>query len=155
MQPCPYQPGCCKYEYTVIKNEKGEITNIQLSGYEYPQDDCQDYGEAVCVKICNPSGYLSSFGRGKDKESVNMINIGVYPNPNDGSIRLELNGITEGKMELVISDNTGNIVYSEVLDKRTEFFKKYLNMNNFPKGIYNFGLYQGSKKLSAGSFIIK
>jgi hypothetical protein len=154
MQPCLYQPDCCRYRYTVEKDEEGYITYLDEE-IILPGEECKDEGEINCYAVCNPNGYLYGMKRDNSEEPVNMLNGEVYPNPNEGNIRMEFNGSLTGNLELIIFDNTGNIVYKRKLEKNSEVLEEYLNMENFSKGLYNFGLYQDKNKVSAGSFIIK
>ena len=73
--------------------------------------------------------------------SVNAISadlnkaLSVYPNPNNGTFEVKLNGGSRVNGELKIIDVTGRVVYSQNLDV-VGFYNTTVDLTKFSKGMY-------------------
>jgi hypothetical protein len=60
----------------------------------------------------------------------------VFPNPNHGQFTVEFNTPREGNYELEVLDLTGRILYRETVKNHTGYYRKDLNLNRQPAGMY-------------------
>jgi len=69
-------------------------------------------------------------------ESEFSKNIGVYPNPNPGKFIVNIVGLQEQEIELTILDVLGQVLYFEKLINMDNTFKREIDLQEHPKGIY-------------------
>lgn len=113
------------------------ITTIDYSGPTYSavtlpgHNEHSPTGEAP---ISNGlAGAYPSLDPGTGSPVPPEYEIEVFPNPNDGNFRLDVNGSFEDTVELNIINVIGVSVYKKELDRSGELF---LNLQSLRKGIY-------------------
>lgn len=83
---------------------------------------------------------------------VEMENMKLYPNPNDGKFNLNFNLKNRGDAEVTVYDMQGKQVYSEKLSNFAGEYNKPIDISSNAKGIYFVKIQQGNhtqvKKIS-------
>lgn len=79
-------------------------------------------------------------------ELEESVTLEVYPNPNNGSFHVSLEGEPfSASFDLLVKDQVGRSVYIEHLPKFTGSFQRDINLNGLSSGIYFLGLGSGEK----------
>ena len=73
---------------------------------------------------------------GIDQMDDKGITMQVVPNPSSGEFSLIINGQPEQKGMIKIHDQSGKVLYEEVLDANSVSLNKKFNLSSQPKGIY-------------------
>jgi len=126
-------------------NYSVDITGLSYGTHYY----CKAYG-------INSNGisYGKEISFNTDVTSVNDINennfISIYPNPSNGTFNIRFKN-TEEEVTVFVSDMTGKILYSEVLNTSE---KQILRLNSFAKGVY-FIKFNISGKIVVSKLIVK
>jgi hypothetical protein len=89
---------------------------------------------------------------GSVDNKVEMDNMKLYPNPNDGKFNLNFNLKNKGDAEVTVYDLQGKQVYNEKLPNFTGEYNKPIDISSNAKGIYFVKIQQGKhtqvKKIS-------
>jgi Skp family chaperone for outer membrane proteins len=89
---------------------------------------------------------------GSVDNKVEMENMKLYPNPNDGKFNLNFNLKNKGDAEVTVYDMQGKQVYNEKLPNFTGEYNKPIDISSNAKGIYFVKIQQGKhtqvKKIS-------
>ena len=113
------------------------LTTIDYSGPTYSAVTLPGYNEYSPTGKGPIGNSLASTDPSLDPGTENPVppeyEIEVYPNPNDGNFRLDVNGPFEDTVELNIINVTGKSVYKKELDRSGELF---LSLQSMRKGIY-------------------
>ena len=67
-------------------------------------------------------------------ESINNMNLDVYPNPSNGQFTMSIEGF-EGSLEMNIVDLAGQVVYTESINVAGSYTNKF-NVNSLASGVY-------------------
>jgi hypothetical protein len=80
----------------------------------------------------NDHVYVKDTSHAAIGEYTNDSRIGIYPNPTNGILNINLNGVNENP-DLTILTLQGQVVYTEKLVANTT---KQLDLTVYPKGVY-------------------
>jgi hypothetical protein len=87
-------------------------------------------------------------------ETVNNIEIQIYPNPNDGKFNVELLGLNSESLELRIVDLTGRILLSEKFENISGKYIQKVDISQNESGVYIVNLI-GDKGIILSKNIVK
>ncbi len=103
------------------------------------------------IKDASPED-VKRIGAGNVDNKVEMDNMKMYPNPNDGKFNLNFNLKNKGDAEVTVYDMQGKQVYNEKLPNFTGEYNKPIDISSNAKGIYFVKIQQGKhtqvKKIS-------
>ena len=95
---------------------------------------------------------VKRIGAGNVDNKVEMDNMKLYPNPNDGKFNLNFSLKNKGDAEITVYDMQGKQVYNENLPNFSGEYKKPIDISSNAKGIYFVKIQQGKhtqvKKIS-------
>lgn len=95
---------------------------------------------------------VKRLGAGSVDNKVEMDNMKLYPNPNDGKFNLNFNLKNKADAEVTVYDLQGKQVYNEKLPNFTGEYNKPIDISSNAKGIYFVKIQQGKhtqvKKIS-------
>jgi len=127
--------GTPPYSYTWTPN-----TNLSDPTIPNPQvfpDATTTYNLTIIDDIsCSSSSSVkitvstSSISEGSD------IGLKIYPNPNNGTFNLVLEGHGTESMILEILNNVGQIVYKEEIERLNGNYKSLINISEYSEGVY-------------------
>lgn len=80
---------------------------------------------------------------GNADNKLEMDNMKMYPNPNDGKFNLNFNLKTKGDTEVIVYDMQGKQVYSEKLPNFSGDYNKAIDISSNTKGVYFVKIQQG------------
>lgn len=105
--------------------------DLLLSGY---------YGgyNACVLRVKNSSGELKSATSENENESMNSFEFNLYPNPNNGIFKLEIDK-SEELTEMSVLDMYGSVVFENTIRETTTD----VSLTNLSKGIYFIKLVRG------------
>jgi len=69
-------------------------------------------------------------------ELINTTAFNIYPNPNNGNFKINLNTSTEDFVELIVYNNIGQAIYHKIFYSNINNFQKEINLLNCIKGLY-------------------
>ena len=69
----------------------------------------------------------------------------VYPNPNTGTFNLEFSLDRKSDLDIAVYNNTGQKIYHEALDRFTGDYRKGINLEFVPAGIYHLRITEGNQ----------
>ena len=78
-----------------------------------------------------PCGFV-----GIEKEEEDFSSISLYPNPNNGSFKVELDNFTKGNYNYYIINVTGKMIVNNEIDVNNEKEVLEINSSKFDKGVY-------------------
>jgi len=114
----------------------------EYSGNDIPPVISEETGTMILVWSTNSSvrdaGWTAEYmvdGVGI-QENTPFNKFVVYPNPSDGQINLDLNAEIKGKLEIKITNMSGQVVFDGSISDLSGSMKRSINMNEQPKGIY-------------------
>lgn len=104
--------------------------------------------------FCSPYAIYKSFATTEDMNMVyinvvdpatvglkttisDIIGCSITPNPNAGIFDLSLTNVNSGKIDLIMYDAMGKLVYEESVDVNTVAIKKTLQLSDMPGGVYH------------------
>ena len=90
---------------------------------------------AVCDTM-EKLDYINVLANGIAEISKN-IEIGIYPNPNDGMFTVDINSYHQNEFMIVVYNLLGEKVYADEIQTFKGNHKHNLNLSTLPKGIYN------------------
>jgi metallopeptidase family M12-like protein/type IX secretion system substrate protein/fibronectin type III domain protein len=96
-------------------------------------NNCNDVVSPVLSVYLADSSYCG-VGIGENPDSYPAINI--YPNPSDGMLTVEFDGI-DNATTLYLTDSFGKTVYSQSLNKLNSNKTAYINLPDLPPGLYH------------------
>jgi hypothetical protein len=103
------------------------------------------------IKDASPED-VKRLGAGTPDNKVEMDNMKLYPNPNDGKFNLNFNLKNKGDAEVTVYDLQGKQVYNEKLPNFSGEYNKPIDLSSNEKGIYFVKIQQGKhtqvKKIS-------
>lgn len=86
-----------------------------------------------------------------DEEVANIAKVNAYPNPTNGQLNIDLNGMAlSNNSTLAIHSLTGSVVFRTMIQKGMD--KTTLDVSKLPAGAYVISIQDGNKKI-ASSFI--
>ena len=88
-----------------------------------------------CSRNSDTINYIP-IGNNGIEDLNNLVNLKVFPNPNDGKFTLNFELNTATNLSIYFKDILGKEVYSEDFDNYTGKFHKEFNFENLPKSIY-------------------
>ena len=68
-------------------------------------------------------------------ESINNLSYHIYPNPTNGLLNIEMDGITDN-IELAIVNPQGAVIAKESISRNNSIFKKEVDLSTYARGIY-------------------
>jgi len=74
----------------------------------------------------------------------NDIDINVFPNPNNGTFYVSIDGLTNNTFDLVIFNVNKQVVFKKKLKNNSGKYNKQINISDFSKGIYYLKLVDGN-----------
>ncbi len=86
-------------------------------------------------------------------EEENKIDFSIYPNPNNGSFNISLDGQSENNLDIVVKNILGQIVNENNITKSTNSID--LNLQHLKKGVYIIDLLDNNYVVNTGKIIIK
>lgn len=86
-------------------------------------------------------------------EEENKIDFSIYPNPNNGSFNISLDGQSENNLDVVVKNILGQIVNENNITKSTNSID--LNLQHLKKGVYIIDLLDNNYVVNTGKIIIK
>ena len=105
--------------------------------FEYAKKcESERVSATVNVKECVGIGTITAFE-----------NFEIYPNPSDGNIAVSFITNDLKKMQILITDQLGRIVYSDYYQPLTQKNTIPVSLNNIPKGTYSLQLLSESKSI--------
>ncbi|MBN1598315.1 MAG: hypothetical protein JW894_08470 [Bacteroidales bacterium] len=114
------------YNFVVNDHEPGDY-NCWL---EVVSEEGCYYSDTIKITVYDPDLTHGTIG---------LESVRVYPNPTDGLLNIECNGLQElnGKIALRLYNNTGQLILSrEILSlNKTEIFQ--FDLTEFPEGVYH------------------
>ncbi|MCC5944271.1 MAG: T9SS type A sorting domain-containing protein [Bernardetiaceae bacterium] len=69
-------------------------------------------------------------------EAEQAVNTNIYPNPNDGSFRIRLNGAKSEMMTMTIVSVSGQVVYSKQIRQQNGSIDEEVSLPNVASGLY-------------------
>lgn len=69
-----------------------------------------------------------------------VFQAGLYPNPNNGEMVVNLKGIAPGPAKLILSDLSGRTLAQKQFEPNTNNLSLQLNYSNLPAGVYLVGV---------------
>ena len=90
-------------------------------------------GDSVCGTYDTATYTFSNISI---EESLLNTSLNVYPNPNNGVFRVDFDVEGLRNVEVVISDVTGKIIYTNDLGKVSGAQREDVNLSNYAKGMY-------------------
>jgi len=116
--------------YSDITNPQGNIFyRIEIQSYDICQNTFYPISRSNLINTKNASGV------GFNPQVENKIIAKVFPNPNDGKFTLKISNAKRGRIDLVIYNLMGNMVYREQLDVGMNYSRN-IDLSTFAKGIY-------------------
>lgn len=89
------------------------------------------YKPALHIISNLPCGFV-----GIEKEEEDFSSISLYPNPNNGSFKVELDNFTKGNYNYYIINVTGKMIVNNEIDVNNEKEVLEINSSKFDKGVY-------------------
>lgn len=117
-----------------------------------------DGNYTVNLLVINADGCSNSSTQSVNvfKTSANSISesasVSLYPNPNNGSFTLSLEGVNTVGMKLEIRNALGQLVYDETINNQIDI--KNISLNTLSKGVYQVSIQNKNEMLSI-PFILK
>jgi uncharacterized repeat protein (TIGR03803 family) len=90
-----------------------------------------------------------------DEQTSSVLQMMVYPNPNNGNFTLDFQGAENGNTLVTITDVLGQIVYSDVITVSDGAYKGILDTGKLGGGIYLLQVVQGKEKAKMPVVIIR
>lgn len=81
------------------------------------------------------------------KEKLDLGSLKVYPNPNSGKFNLDFQLDGKGKTEVSVTDISGKVVFSEVIENFSGAYHKELDLSSTPSGSYFVSVMQNGKRV--------
>jgi hypothetical protein len=79
--------------------------------------------------------YIEQLSTGIEEET-GTLDLKVFPNPVQGKFTLDISGIEQSDMELVITNNQGQVVFTYFMESFKGTYSNDIDMSYFPAGIY-------------------
>jgi hypothetical protein len=159
----PCDESCCSAFYEVCFNPvTGNVASITYLSYLAYSTIC-DSQNPNCQPVCDELDfdYYSiqipiHYNKEKKYEYENNSNeeISIIPNPSSNSMEAILSLNEKGPIEIVITDNIGNIVITKKSFKTQNEFSEIIDLNNLASGKY-FILMSINSQIHRKSFYIK
>jgi hypothetical protein len=77
-------------------------------------------------------------------DAAAMMNVSVYPNPNDGAFTIELRAADDKEYVVTMIDAVGQVVFSEEARAVNGSYTRTFNRNDLAKGIYTLSIRSGA-----------
>ncbi len=124
---------------TGLIKKKGFYTNyVELIDKLTPMTE---YGFRVTT-VCydeglksDPSGwvYFTTLGKFGENENTSLM---LFPNPNNGTFTLSLNGLASNNFDLMVYDALGNVVYGKTITADSNSYTENISLD-VPAGMYH------------------
>ena len=69
-------------------------------------------------------------------ESINIINLNIYPNPSDNEFNIVFNSLIGQNLKLRIFNSVGDIIFIDNLENYSGEYKKTIDLSKYTKAIY-------------------
>ncbi len=122
----PYTVGSL---ISVTRSSAGAAYYYYFYNWQVQADPCISNRIAVTGTITPCTTGIAA--NGSDNESIN-----IYPNPAQNTLVIEKNGAAGGTLVVELFNLIGEKVYSSNIENSTGTFKKTLNIEDVPAGIY-------------------
>jgi len=92
-----------------------------------------------------------------NSETINSLEVKVYPNPNNGNFKFEFNSENHSDEDLLvqIKNVAGHVVYSKTINASDGHFEGLLNSGNLEEGFYIVHIQQGEESVNQTVVIMK
>ncbi len=138
-------PGADQYRVTLYNlatgliKKKGYYTNyVELVDKLTPMTE---YGFRVTT-VCYDEGiksapsewvYFTTLGRFGENENASLS---LFPNPNNGSFTIALNGLESSNFDVMVFDAIGNVVYAKSITANSNTYSENIDLD-VPSGMYH------------------
>lgn len=95
--------------------------------------------------VSDPSAWFYFTTLGRIGEATG--NVTMYPNPNNGSFTLQLNGLENNEMQLQVYDAVGNVIMSRVINVQSANYTEMVTLE-VPSGMYYINLNNETTQLT-------
>ncbi|MEM9824922.1 MAG: PDZ domain-containing protein [Bacteroidota bacterium] len=82
---------------------------------------------------------------GQEKDQLQMSQMLVFPNPNNGLAQMQYRSEQYGGLLISITDLSGKLIYQNEVDDFSGFYQEYLDISREAAGIYFLHLVQGDQ----------
>ena len=104
----------------------------------------------VCSAVLSKTLNVSACTNIDEALSDNQTTLSIYPNPGNGTIRVQSNFVTQAPLHLVVTNALGQQVsqykYNETMQ---------LNLSEFPKGIYFISLFNDQQLMATKKYLLQ
>lgn len=102
--------------------------------------------------IVRSTATKSSIAKNKEESSVELTDnitfgVDVYPNPTSGNVNLQIKGVDNEQVNLVLLNSGGRMVFSDELSLSVGDNFKQINLSHLDKGIYFLKLFNADKSI--------
>ncbi len=87
--------------------------------------------------------------------SLKEMKLAVYPNPTFGVAELEFHTSSNVVAELIISDFNGQLIKKEMIYPANNYWKDYLDLSDYPSGIYTIQLKQAEELITKRVVVVE
>ena len=153
-----YEDDCCVAEYELTTTSGGHKIVTNSTDISSTYSVCREING--CTFICNDTHLGVPENELLVKRAANSINGNLFettseviPNPATESITLNVNSKIDGDLLITISDLNGKTVYKQTINKTNESIQVLVNVKEFAKGTYFYGIRAGLYNINGGKFI--
>lgn len=153
-----YEDDCCVAEYVLTTTSGGHKIVTNSTDISSTYSVCREING--CTFICNDTHLGVPENELLVKRAANSINGNLFettseviPNPATESITLNVNSKIDGDLLITISDLNGKTVYKQTINKTNESIQVLVNVKEFAKGTYFYGIRAGLYDINGGKFI--
>lgn len=135
-------------------DEDGNRTNLCINKNAVPAHIGHGDWAGPCIGCAegrSTSGSAGSVGRAAQKG----LEMALYPNPTDGKVMVQLNGLTEGEAQLTVLDPLGRVVMVQKIAEGTELLELDFSGKAFARGEYYVRVVTSSDVLTQKLMIAK
>ncbi len=69
-------------------------------------------------------------------EGSSLVNMKIFPNPNNGNFKILLNGNYRGELTIALMNNIGQVIYNEIIEKTGRKLESQVELSHHPEGVY-------------------
>lgn len=91
------------------------------------------YDDLGVISAPSPWYYFTTLGRIGENANGSVV---LYPNPNNGSFNIQLNGLTENTFDVSVYSAIGSLVYNTTVHVTSDAQTQNIALDNAPAGMY-------------------
>ena len=151
--------GCCTINYKICKQD-GELVIVYASNTSN-YIICLPENGNECIYVCDWLPQVGVLAKSiaideneTQKYSQNQINSYILPNPSNNSVTIGLNEASNGNYSINIINSLGEKLIFSVKKVKSESPLYTVDVSMFTDGIYIYQIFQESKLVGHGKFIV-